>query len=705
MGLEIKILNSRIDLFNDETVELSKTAKEFRELTATKASFTQSFTVPATPFNNALFGLYYKGEVVGSFDYRVKHDASIFNKGTLVAHGSIELEGAEIKGGNPHSYTLTFFGKGVKEADSMDDVTLKQLDFSHLNHYYTTANVLIGATGGAGGTQLINNVDSVPIQRTDLIYPLLTSTQKLYYNSAAGDHFFDNMAIHAGHSIGQYHGVHLEGLKPAVSFPAIIDAINANLDTPSVSSPLFTERRFSELYMWLNPTEGKLFGDNTRLPREKFIGQAGTWPLWDFGNAWFIADRSATHTFNLSSAATVSGAPYYFIITQNGVELQRHLITTSTDSFTATLTEGATIEFYIEAVNAEAFVLTALDVDISVIGGGPSLSGNVLMQTVNYLVTVEPSDLISGMTVLEFLNGIVKMFNLTIEITGNGDLVLTPYNDWITEGDEVNIDRYLDRTSIKVSNTELFSVLDFKHTPLEVATNKAYNDFFGEEYGDLKASVSIRDKDSYEVQSPFSNLLFERTYDEDSTSGKGKFNFNTGAVLTLDENGEKSGVSDAPVIFYASPDPVSISSEAGLESISFVSIDKTSESAESRVHVVNNSTYTGVPADIQQQFSINWGGSIDPLYETVIQNSLYRIGYEDYISSIYEETSRFYTVEIYLPVAIAGAMQMNDILTFNGRKYAIDQYSVELTTGKVKAKIRPYKAPSILAFTEGEPSI
>jgi hypothetical protein len=705
MAIEIKILGSSIDLFRDETIQLSKTVKEFRELSSSKVNYTQSFTVPASPFNNALFGLYYKGESVGTFDHRVKHNASIFNSGTLVSHGSIELESATMKNNEPYSYTLSFFGEGVKLAENFSDVKLNQLDFSHLAHYYNSDNVRIGATGGATGSEQIKNIQGNDISREDLTYPLITGTQKLYYNSAVGDFNPDNIHYNPNPTAGSEHGVNLSGLKPAVSFPAIMSAINANLLTPNVTSPLFSQRRFKELYMWCNPTEGLLFGESTRPPSQKLAGQSGNFPLWDFTNQWFIADRSRSHDITLSGAATASGAPYYFIVKQNGGEIHRQFITGNSDFFLVPLTEGATIEFFVEAFGSESFTLNNLDINISVSGGGAPVSGNVRIATTNYLLTVDPTDLISGMSVGDFLNGLVKMFNLVVEVDDLGQLVLTPYNDWISGGTELDLTRYIDTSSSKITTTELFSKLEFKHKELETATNKAFKDYFNRDYGNLEAILNIKEKDDFQVETPFTNLLFERQYDENSTSGKGKLNISTGAMLTFSEGGEVSGVAGDPLIFYCSPNPIRIADEAGLNTISMVSIDGSTEYEVTRVHLCNNSTYTSVPADVQLQYSVNWGDDIDPYYETAIQNHLYRMGYQDYLTSVYEETSRFIEVEMFLPIAVGSTLRMNDTIIIRGRKYAIDQFSVTLNTGRVKAKLRSFKTPTILQFKEGDSTI
>tara|TARA_R100001244_G_C5110468_1_gene121046 strand:+ start:151 stop:342 length:192 start_codon:yes stop_codon:yes gene_type:complete len=57
--LQLYISGTRVDLFKDETVSITQTIKNVKDISKTFTDFTQSFTVPASRINNKFFKHYY----------------------------------------------------------------------------------------------------------------------------------------------------------------------------------------------------------------------------------------------------------------------------------------------------------------------------------------------------------------------------------------------------------------------------------------------------------------------------------------------------------------------------------------------------------------------------------------------------------------------------------------------------------------------
>jgi hypothetical protein len=71
--LQLYISDTRIDLFKDETVSITQTIKNIRDISKLFTEFTQSFTVPASKTNNKIFKHYYNFDItIGAFDARNK---------------------------------------------------------------------------------------------------------------------------------------------------------------------------------------------------------------------------------------------------------------------------------------------------------------------------------------------------------------------------------------------------------------------------------------------------------------------------------------------------------------------------------------------------------------------------------------------------------------------------------------------------------
>ena len=53
--LQLYISGTRVDLFKDESVSMTQTIQNVRDIAKIFTEFTQSFTVPASKINNILF--------------------------------------------------------------------------------------------------------------------------------------------------------------------------------------------------------------------------------------------------------------------------------------------------------------------------------------------------------------------------------------------------------------------------------------------------------------------------------------------------------------------------------------------------------------------------------------------------------------------------------------------------------------------------
>ena len=57
--VQLYIANNRVDLFKDETISLTDSIKNVRDIAKVFTTFTKSFTLPASKTNNKLFQHYY----------------------------------------------------------------------------------------------------------------------------------------------------------------------------------------------------------------------------------------------------------------------------------------------------------------------------------------------------------------------------------------------------------------------------------------------------------------------------------------------------------------------------------------------------------------------------------------------------------------------------------------------------------------------
>ena len=121
MIVNIYIEGNKIDLFEDETISITQGVQDVKDISKLFADYSQSFSVPASKNNNALFKHYYNQDVDDGFDARTRK-AGLININTLpFKTGKIQLNGVKIENGVAASYNLTFFGDVIKVKDLSTD--------------------------------------------------------------------------------------------------------------------------------------------------------------------------------------------------------------------------------------------------------------------------------------------------------------------------------------------------------------------------------------------------------------------------------------------------------------------------------------------------------------------------------------------------------------------------------------------------------
>ena len=125
--VQLYIDSQRVELFGDETISLTQTIQNIKDINKVFTDFTQTFSIPATKETNKLFKHYYNFDIVGGFDARLKTSGSIKLNGADFKKGKIKLEGVDLKDNKPHTYRVTFFGDLVELKDLIGEDLLSDL--------------------------------------------------------------------------------------------------------------------------------------------------------------------------------------------------------------------------------------------------------------------------------------------------------------------------------------------------------------------------------------------------------------------------------------------------------------------------------------------------------------------------------------------------------------------------------------------------
>jgi len=117
----------RVEMFQDEKVSVTSTIQNYSDIGKLFTDYSQSFTIPASPTNNAIFSHWYDNAVDNGYDARIRYNAYIEIETIPFREGNVQLEKANKKNGYIESYTLTFYGNLTQLKDkfgfTLDDIT------------------------------------------------------------------------------------------------------------------------------------------------------------------------------------------------------------------------------------------------------------------------------------------------------------------------------------------------------------------------------------------------------------------------------------------------------------------------------------------------------------------------------------------------------------------------------------------------------
>ncbi len=132
----------RADLFDDESVVITDSVLNVKDIGKTFTPFSQQFNLPASKLNNKLFRHYENFGIENSFDARFRHDAIIKLNGIDYKKGKIQFKSVSLKDNKAHAYKVVFYGDAVELKEILGETKLSGLVYdSSLNFEYSQTNI------------------------------------------------------------------------------------------------------------------------------------------------------------------------------------------------------------------------------------------------------------------------------------------------------------------------------------------------------------------------------------------------------------------------------------------------------------------------------------------------------------------------------------------------------------------------------------
>lgn len=686
LQLQLYIEGQQVELHDNESVVLNQSLQNVRDIKKIFTDFTQTFNVPASKVNNKIFKHFYNFDIQG-FDARNKKVSELHLNYERFKKGKVKLEGVQMANNEPVNYRLTFFGETVALTDLLGDDKLDNLTL--LNDFETQydADTIIDLMGtpkditAAGETY-----------EDALVVPLITHTQRLYYDST--EDIADSGNLHVGSNTK---GVEFEQLKPALRVYAIIKAIERQYGI-TFSTDFFnkTNAPFYGLYMWLHRKKGGVFdeGQNQQEPMFTFGGFSNTDngkellpSLQRLGIKNRIYGGSGTRreikcTIYTGELTSPTQPTYSFIIKKNGEEWFRQDNVTS-DSFGNTtfinfdtdygLESGEDFySFYLVTEDADKFTLT-VDLKETIRRLGFS-STRLASATSHTIQTTADIDIYAGtqtpkIKVIDFLTGLFKMFNLTAFKEDDVIVVKTLDSFYESSTTTHNITEHIDKTSSEVNAIMPYSQIELKYKDTEAALANKHKEFTNLEWGTAHFNnKSIYEGGSYTIEVPFGHHKFERLLDA------GNNNAQTAIQWGWSADADNNSHLGEPLLFYVHK--IIGSAYDSEENTISVKKSPTVSQLVTTFHIPSNAVD---PTTSSQ--TINFSAELNEYTNTVFTNSLFDTYYKTYIVDTFNINRRLSKFKAYLPLGIIKNLKLQDKVVIFNNLYKINTLVTNFETG------------------------
>lgn len=675
LNLQLYINGEEVDLFDDESVTITQSIQDVRDLEKVFTDFSRTFNVPASKTNNKIFKHFYNYHIVG-FDARKKVDAQLYLNYKHFKSGKIKLEGATRKDNKAHTYRLTFFGNGINLKDLIGEDKLNSLQFlrDNFNFSYTDTNIK---------TYLSNGLDITADNETfgdAILFPLITHTKRLVYDSTTSSSYINtetqnNIAYEAGQTD---HGLELSQLKPALRVHAIIRAIEQQYDL-EFSEDFFstTNPAYYNLYLWLHNKTGGLFTEetNSNIVEDLVVVDDGDVV---FGNPIITDSTSTSVTLDYKKDVTLDfrvtpsvADPFNFIIYNNGDIVQRFdnikRDTTTLDHFEGGI--EVTNGVYTFAIESE--VPSTYDVRIAFVRNNTRnafITGSTEVLTD---VSLKTFTQIPEIKVIDFLTGLFKMFNLTSFQNDQGIIEVKPLDNFYAESTKTwDITEHINKEESTVDSILPYKQVNLRYEGLDNFFAKNHSELFNQEWATLRYKAPEKFEGSaYTITIPFEHFKYERLKDVKDDSFVG-LQWGWSADIKQEANLGK------PLLFY----PVLktqtigvIESDGDLAQVTSIYLPANSIELD-----VASSKSLNFNAEVSEYGLDQNGATTFPPYS----QTLFKEYYENYVREIFDKQRRITKTKAFLPLSVLLNLSLADKIRIFDNLYRINTLTTNFENGE-----------------------
>jgi len=667
----------RADLFKDESISITDSLLNVRDIKKVFTPFSKQFNLPASKLNNKLFRHYENTDIVDSFDARYRHDAIIKLNGIDYKKGKIQFGSVQLKNNKAYSYKVTFFSDTVDLKEILGDSKLSSLNYGDISEFiYSQANILDMATKDDAYLEASGVLNS-----SDIKVPNIHHSKNMRFSNSG---YKDNAT-----------GSSLEwtDLKPAIRLRAIIQAINRTF--PQINITGFLDSiQIQDIYLWLHRNEGYITnsveGGGVQVVSNRWKAGIDDYTFTSsvpssYGDVRgvniqyppiknryvFYVDITVTDptvSYDVTIKRTLTDVP---LATFQGLTGNQNI---NTDYFTTQQYGFGEIDITVEIQSENTLSMShtvALRYENrETISNAFTLEFQSIYNAVNSDIqnTFYVSKQVPEMKVMDFLSGLFKMFNLVVFKEDN-NIFTALASQYMNIGNAYDITKYVDMESSTLERLFQYKEMDFKFKSKKSFLVQFADEINGVPFAEEDYGSEEWDGKVYNLEVPFEKMMYERLSNEDppfalSDIGQGamidkKFDATIGEPLLLcmdytDSNGDYA-ITGTTADTYWRP-----------------------------TQLTSNNWGNDVNG-----LALNFGEEIDEWLQVNPTNyqNLFSANYFDYVDSVFDRQARMLKVSAYLPLSIITKYKLNDRFIIANKSYRINSIKTNLLTNKTDLEL------------------
>jgi hypothetical protein len=664
MRFSLVIQGRPVDLFQDETIQLTRAIKDFLT-TAARTDFTQQFNIPSTAVNDPIFQNYFdENSVLSGWNAFLKLDAIIYIHSIPIFNGCIELTGVEFKNGLPRQYNLIFYGQGKTAIADFGEKTLPMVDWSAYNHTVNYTTVIDSWFGNLLSGKVLYPVADWHIGLTYCKVPVVDNN------------------LYSG-------GLAINDLRPALLLKEMVTACFADIDY-TLSGSLLDKSNFDDLFVI--PMSGAGPVQNTGNVDAKIdVGITSyTTPsvtgnvriifptvtsdplsLYDNTTGVYTAPYNGQYTLQLSGSVSALTGATFIKVSTNG-NLKQFGSVGSTGAFSGTiivdLNRGDSLSILQQTKGVTIF--SSFDFEIIEVPFG--IDGSTLDFEV-----VMPS-----MKVSDFINGFLRTYNAVLIPVSNTEFELHNIDDYYALGDTKEWTDYIDMTDIKHEKVPIPRKISMAHQEAEDLANVQYTAINNQAYGSVSASPEVDfANEELNIESPFSVFVPSVIREKDINNQVIR---DTELQIPVVLDSDFKAVKGDLYLAYFVERKTIVADTFQLEGIDQYSYPLMSTYQDYPTTTATKSVAFGVEA------TISGDAATATLYDEF---------FKTYLSRIFSTKSRIVHFDAILPVNEWLQLEMNDTIAVSGNYYKIQNIEYDILNEKAHLVLISYPDVEVQSYT------